>query len=78
MSIAGYYREWLRKSPNEPADRMEMALAAISAFEECERKRQAIAPVLDERCYKVRYTQRDGEQAGDANSPETSSGLGRI
>jgi hypothetical protein len=46
MSIAGYYREWLRKSPNEPADRMEMALAAISAFEECERKRQAIAPEL--------------------------------
>jgi hypothetical protein len=37
MSIAERYREWLRNFPEEPADRMAMALAAIDAFEACER-----------------------------------------
>ena len=37
MSIAECYRDWLRNFPKEPADRMAMALAAIKAFEACER-----------------------------------------
>ncbi len=38
MSAADQYREWLGRFPAEPADRMATALAAIEAFEACERK----------------------------------------
>lgn len=38
MSIAERYKEWLRNFPKEPAARMAVALAAIDAFETCERQ----------------------------------------
>jgi hypothetical protein len=46
MSTAGDYRTWLRKFPKEPADRMATALAAVDAFEKCQRKRRMTAADL--------------------------------
>src|SRR4051794_21169987 len=37
MSYAEYHRGWMRNFPNLPADRLAVALAAVEAFEACER-----------------------------------------
>ena len=46
MSTADDYRTWLRKFPKEPAARMATALAAVDAFENCQRKRRMTAADL--------------------------------
>ncbi len=38
MTIAADCRGWLRSFPKEPADRMALALAAVTAFEACDRR----------------------------------------
>jgi len=53
--------------------RSQAKQAAIQTLDE-----HAIAPVLDERCYKIRYSRQDDEQAEVANSQKTNSGPGRI
>jgi hypothetical protein len=49
MSIAEHTREWLRRlsKAQAPADRMAAALAAVDAFEACERKRSVTATDLE-------------------------------
>src|SRR5262249_7862756 len=37
MSVVEYYHRWLQNFQGEPADRMAAALAAVDAFETCER-----------------------------------------
>jgi hypothetical protein len=46
MSLADRYRDWLRKLPKAPADRMATALAAVDRFEACERKRRVTVGAL--------------------------------
>jgi hypothetical protein len=36
MYDAKYFRDWLRRFPKEPAERMAVAFAAVDAFEACE------------------------------------------
>jgi hypothetical protein len=43
--------------------RQQAKLDAIQALDE-----QAIAPILDERRYNFRYSRRNDEQSGEANS----------
>ena len=53
--------------------RSEAKLAAIQSMDE-----EAIAPVLDERRYKIRYIEREDKEEAEANSMKTKSGPGRI
>lgn len=46
MGVAEYFREWLRRFPKEPAGRMAAALAAVDAFEACERETEPAAADL--------------------------------
>lgn len=46
MGVAEYFRGWLGNFPKEPADRMAMALAAVAAYEVCERKAEPTAADL--------------------------------
>lgn len=46
MGVTDYYRGWLRNFPKEPADRMKAALAAVDAFEACERETEPSADDL--------------------------------
>jgi hypothetical protein len=46
MSLVEHYRERLQRLPKAPADRRATALAAVDAFEACERKRQVTATDL--------------------------------
>jgi hypothetical protein len=52
---------------------LEAKQAAIQTLNE-----EAIAPVLEDRCYNFRYSRRDEGKAEEANWLKTKSGPGRI